>query len=154
MKTFSKILVPVDFSSYASEAIQYAAELSKRYQAPVTLAHVYQSSQYAMPEGFGAYAPDFLARVLTELKKHTDTARMAAEAAGALQPEARVVQGDVSSEIVKLANEGGYDLIVMGTHGRTGASHLLMGSIAEKVVRRARCPVLTVRPTQREAFEA
>jgi nucleotide-binding universal stress UspA family protein len=154
MKTFSKILVPVDFSSYSDEAIRYAVEIARRYEAPITLAHAYQAISYAMPEGFGTYAPEYLANILTEFKKHLDAAKLAAEAAGASRVETQLLQGDVASEIVQLATQGGHDLIVMGTHGRTGAAHLMMGSIAEKVVRRAPCPVLTVRRSEKPATKA
>jgi nucleotide-binding universal stress UspA family protein len=63
----------------------------------------------------------------------------------------RVEQGDPSHTIVTLADSDGYDLIAMGTHGRSGFAHLLLGSVAEKVVRRASCPVLTVRTAETEA---
>jgi nucleotide-binding universal stress UspA family protein len=144
MKTFSKILVPLDFSAHSREALEYAAELARRYEASLTLVHAYQTVAYALPEGFVLYTPAQFANALTEFEKQLTAAKGEALRAGATRVETRMLQGDVASEVVQLAKEGGYDLIVMGTHGRTGASHLLMGSIAEKVVRRAPCPVLTV----------
>jgi nucleotide-binding universal stress UspA family protein len=145
MKPFSKILVPVDFSPHSREATLYAVDLARRYDAPITLAHAYQPIIFAVPESFVLYSPDQLANILTELDKQLTIAKREAEQAGAAKVDARLLQGDPASQIVQFAVDGGHDLIVMGTHGRTGASHLLMGSIAEKVVRRAPCPVLTVR---------
>jgi nucleotide-binding universal stress UspA family protein len=145
MKPFSKILVPVDFSPYSREATLYAVDLARRYSAPITLVHAYQPIIFALPESYALYSPDQLANILTELDKQLTIAKLDAEQTGAAKVDAHLLQGDPASQIVQYAVDGGYDLIVMGTHGRTGASHLLMGSIAEKVVRRAPCPVLTVR---------
>jgi nucleotide-binding universal stress UspA family protein len=148
MKPFSKILVPVDFSPHSREATLYAVDLARRYGAPITLVHAYQPVAYALPESFVMYTPDQLANVLTELQKQLATAKADAELSGATRVDTHVLQGDVASQIVQCAVDGGHDLIVMGTHGRTGPSHLLLGSIAEKVMRRAPCPVLTVRAVE------
>jgi nucleotide-binding universal stress UspA family protein len=145
VKPFSKILVPVDFSPHSREATLHAVDLARRYNAPITLVHAYQPIVFAVPESYALYTPDQLANILTELDKQLTIAKLDAEQTGAAKVDARLLQGDPAAEIVQLAVDSGYDLIVMGTHGRTGASHLLMGSIAEKVVRRAPCPVLTVR---------
>lgn len=151
MKPFSKILVPVDFSPHSREATLYAVDLARRYGAPITLVHAYQPVAYALPESFVIYTPDQLANVLTELQKQLATAKADAERSGATAVDTRVLQGDVASQIVQCAVDGGHDLIVMGTHGRTGPAHLLLGSIAEKVMRRAPCPVLTVRAVESTA---
>ena len=145
MKPFGKLLVPIDFSTSSSEAIEVAADLSRRYDASVTLVHVYQPVAYPFPEGFVLYTADQMAGMLTELKKALDAAVRSARAAGADRVTGELVQGVVASEVVSIAERDGYDLIVMGTHGRTGLQHALLGSVAEKVVRRAPCPVLTVR---------
>jgi nucleotide-binding universal stress UspA family protein len=150
MTTFAKILVPIDFSSHSSEAIRYAADLARRYQGTLTLVHAYQPVAYALPEGFVLYTPAQFANMLTEFEKLLAAAKLEAEQAGASRVETRSLQGDIASEIVDLAKKDGHDLIVMGTHGRTGASHVLLGSIAEKVVRRAPCPVLTVRAIEQK----
>lgn len=145
MKPFSKILVPVDFSPYSRAATRYALDLARRYGAPITLVHAYQTVVYALPDSYVVYTPDQLANVLTTLQSQLNGAAAEARKDGSVEVDTRVLQGDVASEIVQCAAAEGYDLIVMGTHGRTGPSHLLLGSIAEKVVRRAPCPVLTVR---------
>lgn len=145
MKPFSKILVPVDFSTHSAEAVRYAADLSRRYEASVTLAHVYQPIAYPLPEGFVLHTAAQLANMMLEFGKLLEAAKADAEAAGALRVETEMLQGIASSEIVRFAGESGHDLIVMGTHGRTGIKHALLGSVAEKVVREAPCPVLTLR---------
>jgi nucleotide-binding universal stress UspA family protein len=145
MKPFQKILVPVDFSAHAQHAVQAGADLAKRYQAALTLVHVYQPIDFGLPEGFVSYTPAQLAELLSALTKQLDAAKVEAEQAGAPQVNIELLQGVIATEIANFAKEKGYDLIVMGTHGRTGFGRLLMGSVAEKVVRTAPCPVLSMR---------
>jgi nucleotide-binding universal stress UspA family protein len=145
MKPFNKILVPVDFSVHAAKAIAAAADLSRRYEAPLTLVHVYEPIAYALPEGYVLYTPTQLADMLTEFGKRLAAAKRDAEAAGALQVGTEQLQGWPAIEIVDYATQKGFDLIVMGTHGRKGIKHALMGSVAERVVRTAPCPVLTLK---------
>lgn len=146
MKPFQKILVPTDFSPHADEALQVAAELCKRYDASLTLAYVYVPVAYSLPDGYTVYAPTQaqLGSIHEDLRRGLGTLKAKGEAAGAARVETRLLEGPIASEICALAAEG-FDLIVMGTHGRTGFSHVLLGSVAEKVVRTAPCPVLTVR---------
>jgi nucleotide-binding universal stress UspA family protein len=146
MTPFRKILAPVDFSPHSNDGMRLAADIARRYDAGLTLAHVYQPVAYPFPEGFLLYTPNQLAEMLTELQKLLDRARAELEASGPVRAETRLLQGIVASEIVTVAEQESFDLIVMGTHGRTGLQHALLGSVAEKVLRRAHCPVLTVRP--------
>lgn len=145
MKPFKRILVPVDFSPHSREAIQYAADLSRRYEASLTLVHVYQPVSYVLPDGFVLYTSAQLASMLSKFEEHLTEAKEEAEAAGGLRVETKLLEGVAFAEIVSFAQESGYDLIVMGTHGRTGLMHALLGSVAERVIRKAPCPVLTVR---------
>lgn len=145
MKPFNKILVPVDFSPHSSEAIRTAADLSAKYQGSVTLTYVWQPVNYTLPEGYVLYTANQLTDLLQRFEKELQTAKQIAVDAGAKQVETKMLEGSPASEIVNFAEQGGYTLIVMGTHGRTGVSHALLGSVAEKVVRKAACPVLTVR---------
>lgn len=145
MQPFKRILVPVDFSPHADEAIATAADLSKRYDASVTLVHVYETVAYTLPEGYVLYTPQQLADIMTEFQKLLASARKKAEAAGALRVETTQLQGPVANEITGFARDKGFDLIVMGTHGRSGLKHALLGSVAERVLRKASCPVLAVR---------
>lgn len=145
MKPFKRILVPVDFSPHADEAIRTAADLSKRYDGSVTLVHVYETVAYTLPEGYVLYTPQQLADILSEFKKLLESAKQKAEAAGAQRVETTQLQGPVANEITQFARDQNFDLIVMGTHGRSGLKHALLGSVAERVLRKAPCPVLTVR---------
>jgi nucleotide-binding universal stress UspA family protein len=144
MTPFDRILVPTDFSPYSDEAIRYAADLSQRYGAPVTLCHVYHPVAYPLPEGFVLYSAEQLTGLLSEFRDLLAKAKVQAESVGALEVGTKLLQGVVFDEVVRFADDEGYDLIVMGTHGRTGLKHAFMGSVTEKVVRTARCPVLTV----------
>ena len=145
MKPITKILVPVDFSAHSHEAVRFAADLSRRYEAPLELLHVLQLLTYALPEGYVVPTPQQFGEITAGLQQQLSAAENEATQAGAIAAHSTLLQGSVVSEIQRLAKEGGYDLIVMGTHGRTGLRHMLIGSVAENVVRTAPCPVLTVR---------
>lgn len=149
MKPFKKVLVPVDFSRHSQEAVHVALDLAARYQARVKLVHVYQPVDYGLPEGFMSYSPIQLNELITALEKQLDITLKEAEAAAGVTPVTSILlHGAISSEIIRCAKDEQYDLIVMGTHGRTGIGHLMLGSVAEKVLRTAPCPVLTVRAEQ------
>ena len=143
------ILVPSDFSECSEAAMRYGLELARRFDAQLHLLHVVQDplTQPWAAEGFSA--------PLFEVVEKWQ--REARERLLSWVPEADRARVTVSSiiawpyaQILRYATENRVDLIVMGTHGRGGMSHLLLGSIAEKVVRRAPCPVLTVHHPQRE----
>jgi nucleotide-binding universal stress UspA family protein len=145
MKLFKKILVPTDFSAHAEEATRIAVDLSKQYDASITLIYVYEPVTYPLPEGYVMYTPLQLEQMFSEFNTRLVAAKSAAESAGAERVEARMLQGLAAGEICDFAAHGQFDLIAMGTHGRTGLKRVLMGSVAERVVRLATCPVLTVR---------
>ncbi|MFO0761172.1 MAG: universal stress protein [Byssovorax sp.] len=149
--TFSqKILVPTDFSPASSLALDAAAILAKQFGASITLLYVYDPSLltplFAVP-GAGAIintvdrSPEF------EATAHADLERLRKERLAAVeQVELRIHQHPNAAEgICEMAGRLGSDLIVLSTHGRTGLSHMLIGSVAERVVRHAPCPVLTLR---------
>ena len=145
MKPFGTILVPVDFSAYTSSIIELAADLSRRYEAPLLLLHAYEPLTYLMPEGLVELDPHQLDRALARLSGALADVAKEARDAGAVSVESQVVHAHAIQSIVRAAQERKCSLIVMGTHGRTGFKHLLIGSVAENVVRIAPCPVLTVR---------
>ncbi|HMI90765.1 MAG TPA: universal stress protein [Polyangiales bacterium] len=145
MKPFKKILVPSDFSPYAEEALRTAVDLAVRYDATITIAHAYEPLAYTLPDGYVLLSPQQHADVLTAFSKSLASAKSTALAAGARNVETEQLQGIAASEIVERARAGGFDLIVMGTHGRKGFSHVLLGSVAERVLRHASCPVLVVK---------
>ncbi len=144
MKLFNKILVPTDFSAHAEEATRIAADLSKRYNAPLVVIHVYEPLSYAVPEGYVLYTEVQLERMFAEFETRLAAAKRAAEYAGGERVEAHLLQGLIEERICDFATQGGFDLIVMGTHGRAGFKRLVFGSVAERVVQIAPCPVLTV----------
>jgi len=143
MKPIHKILVPTDFSEHSAYALSYAVDLAQRYEAALSLVHVYPVVNYAAAEGFALYTPEQLAELLSKLGDQLKIAEEQARALGVSRISTTLLQGEAYKEILELA--AGFDLIVMGTHGRTGFKHALMGSVAEKLVRTAPCPVLTVR---------
>jgi nucleotide-binding universal stress UspA family protein len=145
MKPFEKILVPVDFSESANQAVQVGIDLAKRYEASLELAHVYQPVGYALPEGYVLITPDQLDEILAEFQKQLAAAKAQAVAAGVAKVDAVLLQGYPIREIVRRATEQKVDLIVMGTHGRSGIPRVFLGSVAENVLRSSPCPVLVVR---------
>jgi len=145
---FHEILVPTDFSDGARAATRVAADLSRRFEAPLTLAYVFERSTYPMPDEYGPFTSEQLERLFAEFDRRLTSARQEALDAGATQVGSRLLQGWASGEITQYALDAGFDLIVMGTRGRTGLQHLMLGSVAERVVRMAHCPVLTVRQSK------
>jgi nucleotide-binding universal stress UspA family protein len=142
-----RILVPVDFSEDSLKALAYARDLVKPFGAEVVVVHVVEPIYYAAPADMYMTSPN-LATLLDEQQKlaRQQLARIARdlEKTG-LRVRAVLKTGSPAQVIIDTAKSAAVDLIVMATHGRTGLSHLFMGSVAEKVVRTAACPVLTVR---------
>jgi universal stress protein A len=149
--SFQKLLVPVDFSAHSVEATRVAAELARRFDASLTLIHVNDPMIYALPDGVVMVPPAAIKDLQDALRSRLDGARRQALEAGAPRVEAQLLEGFVASEIVQFAQRGAFDLIVMGTHGRSGMAHLFIGSIAERVVRLSSCPVLTVKTPESKA---
>jgi nucleotide-binding universal stress UspA family protein len=133
------ILFPTDFSTLADAALEYATAMALNAQAKLLIVHVEEPvSMYGGGElYYGVPEPDdtALRAMLTELKPSDPRVNF----------EPLLVRGMPATEIVRLAEEHEVQMIVMGTHGRSGLGRLLMGSVAEAVVRRASCPVLTVK---------
>jgi universal stress protein A len=144
------ILAPTDFSDYSKKALRNAFELAQTFGAKLSLLHVLEPAPY-----LGEFTPPTMGEELLG-----DLERQASAELARVLPEARqttiavtraVVMGSPSLKIVETAEAEHVDLIVMATHGRTGLSHLLIGSVAERVVRTAPCPVLTIRPPAEKA---
>jgi nucleotide-binding universal stress UspA family protein len=141
------ILAPTDFSAPSLHACKYAKELASRFQAHVHLITVVESTVPLVPEAGLLFSHQ--ADKLLEQQKAARTAleKFAADPMfGDQRPRLHVLAGNPHKELLEFAKNHEIDLIVVGTHGRSGLSHLLMGSVAEKIVRLASCPVLTVRP--------
>ena len=142
-----RILAPTDFSELSKQGLTSALELAETFGAKLLLLHVVEPPSYPvegiMPSHLGATLLDDLERQASK-----DLAQMLSETHGSQVEVTRgVVVGIPYRKIVEVAEEEKSDLIVMTTHGRTGLSHLVMGSVTEKIVRSAPCPVLTIRPT-------
>ena len=139
-----RILVPVDFSDNARAVLDWAAHLAEEHKASVLLLHAYH-----LPVEFqqleGAYLPpDFWSNVKSEAEQ--SLSRYAAELREkGLEVETLVREGYPASVIVDEAEAQNANLVVIGTHGLSGLKHMLLGSIAERVVQKAPCPVLTVK---------
>ena len=142
-----RILAPTDFSELSKQGLTSALELAETFGAKLLLLHVVEPPPYPVegivPSHLGATLLDDLERQASK-----DLAQMLSETPGSkIEVTRRVVAGIPYRKIVEVAEEEKSDLIVMTTHGRTGFSHLVMGSVTEKIVRMAPCPVLTIRPT-------
>jgi nucleotide-binding universal stress UspA family protein len=142
---WSKVLCPIDFSEPARAALKVAAELCAQFGAELTLFHAYELPGYTLPEGSVVASPKMLQELADLAAAHLAEWKKLAEEMGAPRVRAEKAIGTPALEIVEVARQGGYDIIV-GTHGRTGLRHAIVGSVAERVVRRAGCPVLTVHP--------
>lgn len=144
---FTHILVPIDFSANAAVAIDVAVALARAVGGTIELVHVYGVPAIMLPDGSTfASSPSELLSVTERVEAELSAAKQAAVAGAAgVAVVAQSLMGAPADEIVRLAGSGRYDVVVMGTHGRTGLRRLLMGSIAESVVRRSPIPVLTVR---------
>jgi len=142
MITLERILVPTDFSDCSERARSYACELAKRFGSELHLLHVVPP--VSLP-GYVGPVPDELLHpeegARQELERWNDPAFEHAK-----RVVRSVTTGTPFVEIVRHARDQDVDLIVIGTHGRSGLTHMLLGSVTEKVVRKAPCPVLTVRP--------
>jgi nucleotide-binding universal stress UspA family protein len=142
--TTQRFLVPTDFSEYANQALDYAIALASKLGARLSLLHVIQPLPMAGVD-MGVTLPyAYLEEAEAEITRSLEACLEHVTAAG-LEGEMAVMHGVPFQEIVNTATQQHADLIIMGTHGRTGLAHIFLGSVAEKVVRLASCPVLIVR---------
>jgi nucleotide-binding universal stress UspA family protein len=152
------ILVPTDFSDCSQAAIEYAISLARTLHAQIFLLHVMEPPVYGLD--FSLMHPGILPVVRHKLVEMMQqwVDRMKNQG---IEAEGYFVTGVPFAEIIKAAKKHEVDLIVMGTHGRTGLAHILLGSTAERVIQRAHCPVLTVKavkesskPSEKEEITA
>lgn len=144
-----KILVPVDFSDHSRRALETGAEFAKSFGATVHLLHCYQVppvgvSPYGVvvPESFDREVREAAARMANEWREKLDAA--------GVKSEVSLSAGSPALAISEAAKELGVDLIIMGTRGLSGFKHMLLGSVAERTLRTAPCPVLTVKDPDTE----
>jgi nucleotide-binding universal stress UspA family protein len=150
----TKVLCAVDFSEPSREALHFAADLARQYDAELTLIHVYTIPGYTFPEGVMVAGPEVMNDLLQEIDRSLESWKQDAIARAVKTVRTVSIQGSAAPEIVRFAEDRGVDLIVVGTHGRGGLAHVLLGSVAEKVVRKAPCPVLTVRASDHRLEDA
>jgi nucleotide-binding universal stress UspA family protein len=141
-----RILLPTDFSDYSATATKYACELAAKFDAELHLLHTLEVHLSSTPGfGMGLALPTYV---------NESKAAAVKALAGLLDPQwaagrkvvQAVIEGSPKVEIIRYARAHEIDVIVLTTHGRSGLTHVIMGSVAESVVRTAPCPVLTVRP--------
>ena len=151
MSEFKRILVPVDFSECSKAAVKQAVDLARKYDAQLEIFHAYEPPYYVgdvliqIPDQPSLSVHDYIKKSAQKLLDE-----MLEECGDGLKEidyTAELVAGIPADAILEKVRTDGhkYDLIVMGTHGRRGLSHLLMGSVAERVIRQAPCPILVIR---------
>ncbi len=144
---WKRICCPIDFSDASRAAMEVAADLARRHGAELVLLHAYPIPGYTFPDGSIVASPKMMQDLADQAERHLELWRKDADRlAGSSRVTTDKAIGEPAYEIVSFAKASGVDLLVVGTHGRTGIEHAFMGSVAERVVRKARCPVLTVRP--------
>ena len=146
MKEIKKILCAVDLSEHSKQVAEYAATLAEKLNASVLVVYTAPSlSQYV-----GVHVPpntieNFVGEIVTGAEQSMQS--FVAENFKGIDAKGQVLIGYAAEEILNRANEEQADMIIMGTHGRKGIDRILFGSVAEKVVKNARIPVLTIRPS-------
>jgi nucleotide-binding universal stress UspA family protein len=142
-----KILVPVDFSEHSQKALRYALAFASQFDAEVTLVHIVEQMVYP---GDWMYPPLAVSDFATEKREQMIERLRALDAGSGVRTQHMVRLGRAWQEVIEIAREQKSDLIILATHGYTGLKHVLLGSVAEKIVRHAPCPVLSVRPEERD----
>jgi len=139
MLPFKTILHPTDFSDASAHALKMASMLAKDYNAHLLLLHTIELPVYFGELGVSFYPPDNTTEAIR------DRLDALIETLAPVKAEAIVIDGIAAPDILRVASERHADLIVLGSHGRTGIGRVLMGSVAEEIARKAPCPVLIVR---------
>lgn len=142
MKAFKKVLVPIDFSANSRKVLDAAAYVAERFGADLSVVFVVQT----LDDYSGFFVPHMPVAKLEEDMVQGAEEKMAAFLEGLEVSESHVLSGDVAEEVVGHAEKQGIDLIVMGTHGYKGLERIVFGSIAEKILKSASCPVMTINP--------
>ncbi|MBI3195504.1 MAG: universal stress protein [Ignavibacteriae bacterium] len=150
MKFINKILVPTDFSDFSLAAMEYATSFSKIYDARITVFHVVENAP-----AFAFHSVDITSETVlcgAEEDREKELREFLANKLPKVKGIIPIVRrGNAAKEIVHFAEEEEFDVIIMATHGRTGFAHMLMGSIAESVVRYSSVPVMTVKPEEMQS---
>lgn len=143
--TIKKVLVPIDFSDYSKSALKYAVNFAKSFSAEIVLIYVVEPVIYPPDFSMGQIAmPSINAEWDVRAKEELQKLAIS-EIPGESVVKTIIKTGKPFVEIIETAKEENVDLIIIATHGHSGVEHILFGSTAEKVVRKAPCPVLTLR---------
>ena len=151
MLSIKTVLVPTDFSDASEAALDYGRGLAEAFGASLHLVHVMEDllAHAWAAEVYVASAPNLREEIERESRQRLESMLPPSDRER-LRAEVALLAGNPFIEIIRYAKANGIDLIVMGTHGRGPIAHMLLGSVAEKVVRKSPCPVLTVREAQHE----
>lgn len=151
MISIKNILVPSDFSEPSEAALRYGVALAEAFSSTLHVVHVLEEPVVTAmaPEAYAMSLPGLLDELERRSRERLDSL-LTEEQRTKFRAKLVSERGSPFVEIVRYAREKDIDLLVMGTHGRGAIAHMLMGSVAERVVRKAPCPVLTVRPSQHE----
>jgi len=148
MINMNNILVPTDCSELSKDAVEYAIRFAKQFKARLILLMVTVSEPLTVLNDYGYFSPELHQKIILEAERRAE-AELKQFWKENGDPEVNVelinLKGDPFTEIIRYATENEVDLVVMGTHGRTGLKHVIMGSVAEKVVRYSPHPVLTIK---------
>jgi nucleotide-binding universal stress UspA family protein len=146
MITLKNVLVATDFSEPSDAALMYGREVAARFEATLHVLHVTQNI-YAttFAESYAAISPELQQQIEDDARRHLHELVVDSDKSGPPTIPVILTSSSPASAIVNYAKQHSIDLVVMGTHGRGALAHLIMGSVAERVVRLAPCPVLTVR---------
>lgn len=153
MPAWKKILCPVDFSESSRLAMLEALEVAKQHGAQLFLLHVLEE-RWPVSRADVLAPPEFLARLSEGAQRDLAAWKAVAEQIAPGRVVTEMVGGHPATEILRVAREGDFDLVVIGTHGRRGMRRFVVGSVADEVARTAPCSVVVVRPKARGDFEA
>ena len=145
-----RILVPIDFSEYSKKALHYAIPFAAHFNAKIDLLYVVEPTIYPADFSFGQIGMPNVEEELRVKGEKELWELITNEIKGAVPASAAVKVGLPFVEVISYAKDEGIDLIIVATHGHTGVEHVLFGSTAEKIVRKAPCPVLVVRAEERD----
>lgn len=143
----STIVCAIDFSEHADRALEHALALGKRLGAKVVAVHAWQLPVYAVPDGVAVFGPEVVAEITDGLQKQLAKVLETHRKEG-VTLEGKLVAGAPVEAVLDVAKESGADYVVIGTHGRTGVARLVIGSVAERMVRLSPIPVVVV-PTKK-----
>ncbi len=143
-KMIKKILAPIDFSDYSKNALKYAAQFAKEFNSELYLVYVVEPMIYPADFSMGQIAIPS-ADIDLQTRAEEELVNLSKTLDPSIHVETMIKTGKPFVEIIETAKEKDIDLIIIATHGHTGVEHLLFGSTAEKIVRKAPCPVLTLR---------